>query len=96
MDFSIILGGTNLALIGAIIVLLEVIKRAIEAAIKRPTAKWIWKLAVIVAGVGAACISGANDNWRSFISAVIIYPAAATLVYQTSKLAIETILKKEI
>lgn len=96
MDFSVILGGTNLALIGAIIVLLESIKRGIEAVLKRPTAKWIWKLAVIVAGVGAAIIAGAYKDWRSFLSAVIIYPAAATIVYQTGKLAIETVLKKEI
>lgn len=85
----------NAGLVGAIIVLLETVKRLLKEIWKIDPPVWVWKVAVLVAGVPAALIAGRYASWREALTGMFIYSAAATLLYQTGKMAISGILDKK-
>lgn len=85
----------NVGLVGAIIVILESVKRLLKELWKIEPPVWVWKVAVLVAGVPAALIAARYPSWREALTAMFIYSAAATLLYQTGKMAITGILDKK-
>jgi len=85
----------NAELVAAIIVLLETLKQLLKRVWKVQPPAWGWKVAVLVAGVPAALLAGTYATWREAVTAMFIYSAAATLLYQTGKVALSGLLEKK-
>ena len=92
MDFFNVV---NAALVAGIIVLIETFKKLLKEIWKLEPPVWVWKVAVLIMGIPAALIARAYDNWRQFVTAAIIYAAAATIFYQTGKMVAGPFLEKK-
>ena len=88
MEFTVAINGL---LIAAIIVVIEVIKQILKEAVKVVVPTWIWKVAVLALGVGAALINGGYASTKEYILACVLYAAAASLFYQTGKMGVSAI-----
>ncbi|MBN2536269.1 MAG: hypothetical protein JXB88_25530 [Spirochaetales bacterium] len=89
----------NVSFVGAIIVIIEVIKQVLKNRGKEVSGD-TWKIVVLIIGVPMAVIMSFIEGWTgesimqiifNFILKCFLYSASATLIYQTGKLSIETL-----
>lgn len=91
MDIGQFIKPEMVGFIGGIVVVLEVVKGILP---KVPS--WVWKVAVIVAGFAASLVDMWGDfSWRGFVVYGVTYAAGASLVYQTGKMVVVKVIKRE-
>jgi hypothetical protein len=76
---TVLLGAVDIPFVLAIVAIIEVVKRTMWP--KAP--KWLWTVALFVAGFGAAALKVpvVGAAWKTFLTQGIIYAGAANLLY---------------